>query len=528
MIARQRIASLLVPGLLIAMAGGLFTLSRLAEPQRPAVLAPANVAPPALPPAAPQDIAKAPPQDLATAESLPQIPVAPAVSAPAANALVETPVRQSPIPIPPAAEPGPDTAPAALAAAPAADIPPDLTGDDANDDAAAADSADPPPALTQVTLRAGPGDTLVGLLVDAGIPRAEAHTAIQTLRRVFDPRDLKPGHEIRLSFHPDAADGSTASGRLQGMELAAAVDRTVAVHALPDGGFAAEAATTPLNLTLARRGGEIAGGSLMAAGMASGVPAGVVTEMIRLFSYDVDFQRDIQPGDRYDLMYERYEVADGRLARAGAVIYAALTLSGKTYRLYRYRDSAGRVDYYDERGQSVRKALLKTPIDGARLSSGYGMRTNPILGYSMMHRGVDFAAPSGTPIYAAGDGTVDVIGPNASYGRYIRLRHSGTFGTAYAHMSRFAPGLHKGSRVRQGQVIGYVGTTGRSTGAHLHYEVLREGKQVNPMSVKFPSGDKLAGSELVRFDAMRREVDHALPALLVASTSAGPLAEDHR
>lgn len=197
-------------------------------------------------------------------------------------------------------------------------------------------------------------------------------------------------------------------------------------------------------------------------------------------------------------------------------MYAALTLSGKTMRLYRYKDSSGRIDYYNELGHSVRKALLKTPIDGAKLTSRFGMRDHPILGYTVMHRGVDFGAPQGTPIFAAGDGTVEDLGERSGYGRYIRVRHSGTYSTAYAHMSGYGRGLKTGMRVRQGQVIGYVGMTGRATGPHLHFEVIRDGKQINPVTVKFPTGEKLQGQELQRFQSIKSDLDRSLPSAQMA------------
>lgn len=377
--------------------------------------------------------------------------------------------------------------------------------------------------ITKLTVQAKRGDTLARILVEAGVSRSEAQAAVDSLGRVFDPRDLKPGHELELSFLADAeSDGEMRKlGRLYGIQLAAAVDKEIAVRALPQGGFAAEAMAKTVSRVVARNNGEITGGSLLAAGMTSGVPAGVMTEMIRVFSFDVDFQRDIQPGDRFDLMYERFHLADGRLVRGGDVMYAALTLSGKTLRLYRYKDSSGRIDFYNELGHSVRKALLKTPIDGAKLTSRFGMRDHPILGYSVMHRGVDFGAPTGTPIFAAGDATVEDLGVRSSYGNYIRLKHTGSFSTAYAHMNGFARGLKNGMRVRQGQVIGYVGATGRVTGPHLHYEVFRDGKQVSPVSVKFPTGEKLLGQELQRFQQIKNELDRSLPAAQMAFDRGG-------
>lgn len=371
--------------------------------------------------------------------------------------------------------------------------------------------------ITRLTLTAQRGDTLARLLLDAGVGRTDAQAVIDSLNGIFNPRDLKPGHEIQLSFMPETLGNPSGSmvgrelGRLDGIKLAATIDREVAVRSVSGGGFAAEAVVKKVNRLLTRTDGAIAGGSLMVAGTQAGVPPGVMIELIKILSFDVDFQRDIQPGDRFDLLYERFQLADGRLVRGGEVQYASLTLGGKRISLYRHKDARGLVDYYNEMGHSVRKALLKTPIDGARLSSRFGMREHPILGYTTMHRGVDFAAPTGTPIYAAGDGIIEQIEfSDNGYGRYVRVRHGNAYATAYAHMSGFGKGLKRGSRVRQGQVIGFVGTTGRSTGPHLHYEVLREGRQINPVSVKFPSGEKLAGTELQRFRAAKAAIDRAL------------------
>jgi murein DD-endopeptidase MepM/ murein hydrolase activator NlpD len=190
--------------------------------------------------------------------------------------------------------------------------------------------------------------------------------------------------------------------------------------------------------------------------------------------------------------------------RGGEVLFASLKLRGRQVHAYRYEHADGTTGYYDIDGRSLRKWLMRTPIDGARLSSGFGPRRHPILGYNRMHRGVDFAAPTGTPIYAAGDGVLTKAGRKGSYGNYIQIRHNDEFSTAYAHMSRFADGIKKGARVRQGQIIAYVGSTGRSTGPHLHYEVLQNGQQINPMSIKPQNAARLAGTDLERF---RRQIE---------------------
>jgi murein DD-endopeptidase MepM/ murein hydrolase activator NlpD len=222
-------------------------------------------------------------------------------------------------------------------------------------------------------------------------------------------------------------------------------------------------------------------------------------ELIRIYSWDIDFQRSIRSGDKFEVLFERIETNSGKLARYGNILYANLKLGKLSNPLYLFKKNNKIYNHFDEKGHSAKKALMRTPINGARLSSGYGTRRHPILGYNKMHRGVDFAAPIGTPILAAGSGTIVFRSRNGAYGNYIRIRHNSLYSTAYAHLSKFNRSLTKGSRVRQGQVIGYVGTTGRSTGAHLHYEILKRGRQTNPRRVKMPSGTRLGGADLHLF-----------------------------
>lgn len=248
-------------------------------------------------------------------------------------------------------------------------------------------------------------------------------------------------------------------------------------------------------------------GSLFESAMAHGVPVAMLTEMIKIFSYDVDFQRDIQPDDHFELMFERG--ADKRFNDA-KLLYASMILSGKEIKLYRYADQQGGIDYYTPAGESAKKALLKTPVDGAKISSGFGMRFHPILHYSTQHKGIDFAVMSGTPVMAAGSGTIDYAGTNGSYGVYVRIKHDGSHETAYGHLSRLAKGIRPGAHVSQGQIVAYSGSTGRSTGPHLHYEVLVNESQVNPMSVKFQSGRKLTGKELAKFQSVEKQASAEL------------------
>ncbi len=379
-----------------------------------------------------------------------------------------------------------------------------------------------PPAAYSRTLTVGRGDTLMPMLVEAGIARTEAHAAITALAKVFSPRRMWPGQEIVVDFRPAPVEGKPP--RFLGMTVSVDFAHEVRVARAEDGRFTARELEKELNAELARTSGTIEN-NLFDAATEAGTPVSVLIELIRAYSWDVDFQRGIQRGDGFEVVYRRFYDADGELVHNGDILFAALTLSGERSPVYAHTTQDGITDFFNEKGRSARKALLRTPIDGARLSSRYGRRRHPILGYNKMHRGLDFAAPRGTPIYAGGDGTLDYVGRKGAYGKYIRIRHNNEYATAYAHMSRYARGMRRGKRVKQGKIIGYVGTTGRSTGPHLHYEILRGGRQVNPMRVKMPSGMRLKGKELERFRAVRVEIDRQVAALAtgteLASTGAG-------
>jgi murein DD-endopeptidase MepM/ murein hydrolase activator NlpD len=366
------------------------------------------------------------------------------------------------------------------------------------------------PSPVERRVQVAKGDTLADILVRAGVSAPEAHDAISAVATLYNPRSLKPGQALTLTFGPGAG------GKLMRLLLPASFDNTVRVERGANESFNAARIALPLTHQVAQASGVIRS-SLYEDAVAAGLPAPLVVELIRAFSYDVDFQREIQPGDRFEAAFERDINGADEVVHNGSLVYGALTLSGKTLRIYRYVTRDGRIDYFNAKGESVRKALLRTPVDGARLTSGFGMRINPILGFSMMHKGVDFGAPSGTPIMAAGDGRVDMAGWNGSYGNYVRLKHNTEYSTAYAHMSRIANGIRKDAHVRQGQIIGYIGETGRATGPHLHYEVLVHERQINPLSVKLPTGIKLAGTELAAFLAYAQKTNALLAGL--ASTN---------
>lgn len=360
------------------------------------------------------------------------------------------------------------------------------------------------------TLRVARGDTLGKMLTRVGVSGKDAHAAFTALKTHFDARRIRVGQEIEVTLAPplDATD----KGQLLGFVVSAGPLEEVSVERDTEGNYVASKHRLATNTTPTRASGTIEH-SLFVAGEKAGVPVPVLVELIRAYSWDVDFQRDIRPGDGFEIMYDRFVDSQGETIYHGDIAFAALTLSGQRQALYRFTRDNGEEGFFDPSGKSARKALLRTPVDGARLSSGYGRRKHPILGYTRMHKGVDFAAPKGTPIYAAGSGTVDVAGRNGGYGKYVRIRHNGSYSTAYAHMNGFAKGISKGARVKQGQVIGYVGSTGASTGPHLHYEVVRDGHQMNPMKVKMPAGPKLVGKERERFLAYIAETDSRFAAL---------------
>ena len=376
----------------------------------------------------------------------------------------------------------------------------------------------PPTVIHRAIIKRG--DTLMGVLTHARIRRDEAHAAVAALRKVFNPRDLVAGTELEMSFQPLSAEKNAARS-FRGLEFMPSIERTVGISRTWDNRFEGYVSKSKLTHEQARASGTISS-SLYVDALKAGVPVPVIIEMIRAMSFDVDFQRDIQSGDRFNVLYDRIKDATGTMVGSGDILYAALTLSGKELPIYRFRMDDGTLDYFNPKGQSTRKALMRTPIDGARLSSRFGRRRHPILGYTKVHKGIDFAAPRGTPIMAAGRGVVVDARWNGSFGRYIRIRHNTTYTTAYAHLSGFAKGLRRGNRVRQGQIIGYVGTTGRSTGPHLHYEVLRNNRQVNPLSVKLPTGRTLHGAERNRYLAAKGEIDAALTRLAPAAAAPAP------
>ena len=247
--------------------------------------------------------------------------------------------------------------------------------------------------------------------------------------------------------------------------------------------------------------------SLYSSAIELGIKPNVIIEFARLYGFQVDFQRDIWKNDSFQIIYEEFINNKNEVVDVGQIIFANLNLQDSDLQLYKFEFEKNKIDYFDETGKSIRKTLMKTPINGARLSSSYGKRKHPILGYTKMHTGTDFAAPTGTPIMASGDGKIMKAGWCGGGGNCVKIKHNSTYQTVYAHMSKFGRGIKKGVRVKQGQIIGYVGSTGLSTGPHLHYEVIENGRKINSQKLKLPSGKVLKGEDRKKFEVSKIKID---------------------
>ena len=355
-----------------------------------------------------------------------------------------------------------------------------------------ATDATPTSEAASETITARSGDSLMSLLQHAGITPTAAQSAIDALAGKWDPRALKIGQQIAL-LRDDAG--------VKQLHLTPDLQRDLVLTRGTDGNYIASAMPRDILTVPLRIAGTI-DSSLFEAAAKAGMPQAVLSDVIHAFSYDVDFQREVQPGDSFEVLFDQLvDEKDGKIVGTGDVAYAALTLSGKVEALYRYTPQSGYSGFYNADGTNVKKALLRTPVDGARISSSFGMRHHPILGFTRMHQGVDFAVPAGTPIVASGDAVVASAGWAGGYGNMVVLHHDGSYATAYGHMSHIAKGIKPGVRVRQGEVIGYVGMTGLATGPHLHYEVRVNSRAINPLGVRLAATQKLDGRALAEFRA---------------------------
>jgi murein DD-endopeptidase MepM/ murein hydrolase activator NlpD len=359
------------------------------------------------------------------------------------------------------------------------------------------------------------GDNITGIMREQGATPEEAKSIATTLGVRGRDGGLKEGEKVRILMAPA---GPGAGQRLQPYRVIVANDSAVeAVAALSDLGKYVAVDVQSMNTTTetpeASDDDDDDGTgvrlyqSIYETALRNKVPAAVIEDMVRIYSYDVDFQRKVQPGDSFDVFFAG-EDEGATITEKTEVLFASLTVGGETKKYYRFQtpdDSV--VDYYDETGKSAKKFLVRKPVNNAIMRSGFGSRRHPILGYVKMHTGVDWATPYGTPIFASGNGVVEVAGWEGGYGKYVKLKHNNGYETAYGHMSAFAKGLEPGKRVRQGQVIGFVGSTGQSTGAHVHYEILVNGRFVDPMRIKLPRGRSLDGPLMTGFEKERDRLD---------------------
>lgn len=350
--------------------------------------------------------------------------------------------------------------------------------------------------VEQMTLTIESGDSLGPLLQDNGLSGNEAYRVTEAFAEVYPPRKVRVGQTFSLYFQ---------DGMLQNLIFRPTVEKTVFVDRQDDS-FSAREVSAEFKYETVGVKARI-DNSLYLDATRLGAPDKVVAQFANIYEYSVDFQRDIQPGDEFEMFFEVARDRKGEIIKAGDLLYTSFSPRGKTSSYWLYEDSEGLENFYDLDGKTAKRKLRTTPINGARLSSSFGRRKHPILGYTKMHSGTDFAAPRGTPIMAAGSGIVERANRYGSFGNYIRIRHTDGYKTAYAHMSKFANGVRAGSRVTQDQIIGYVGTTGRSTGPHLHYEVMHHGKKINPSRLSQLDGKPLAKSEMAAFAERRAEIE---------------------
>lgn len=343
------------------------------------------------------------------------------------------------------------------------------------------------------------GQSLGPLLQQNGISPGTAYQITEAFATSYSPRALKAGQKINLYF--DETDQTIA-----GLSLKPDAEHTVFVERNSEGGFKSKKITAEFDKQIVKVESKIENSLYLDAGKL-GAPDKVIVQFAQIYAHSVDFQRDIRAGDEFELLFEVYRDHRGKTIKAGDLIFTSFSPRGKTSNYYLFTKSNKREGYYDEKGKGAKRMLMRTPVNGARLSSRFGTRRHPVLGYRKKHKGVDFAAPKGTPIMAAGKGVVERASRWSTYGNYVRIRHSDGYSTAYAHMSRFARGIKKGRHVVQGQIIGYVGATGRVTGAHLHYEVLKKGRRINPMSLATLSGKPLKKSEMPAFQKRVAEIN---------------------
>ncbi len=356
------------------------------------------------------------------------------------------------------------------------------------------------PKFANINHKVSKGETFNKILNNYEVPKDEIQKIIKILSKENKLSKLKTGQIIQFTI--DRSNNNKITSLIFPITRTKKIKLT---RNLISEKFEKKQIVTNLNKKIIFKEGKILK-SLYQSATDLEIKPSVIVEFARLYGFQVDFQRDLRKGDNFQIMYEVFEDDEGKIFETGNVIFANLILRNQINTLY-YFDKKSSRGHYDRSGKSIKKALMKTPINGARLSSSFGMRKHPIDGYNKMHRGTDFAAPEGTPIMASGDGIIIRAKWCGGGGNCIKIKHNSTYSTVYAHMSKFAIGIKKGVRVKQGQVIGYVGSTGKSTGPHLHYEVIKNGKKINSQTLKLPSGKILTGKDRKLFEINRIKID---------------------
>ena len=356
------------------------------------------------------------------------------------------------------------------------------------------------PKYLNVQHKVEKGETLNKILSLYNVPEKEIEEIIKILSNSINLNNLKTNQVIMFTVDQ--------SGRKEIINLIFPVSRTKKIQLVKNSElkeFNKKEIITNLNKKVVFKEGKILQ-SLYKAAVDLEIKPNVIIEFARIYGFQIDFQRDIRKNDSFQIMYEVFEDDNGKIFETGNIVFANLNLRGQNNAFYHF-DKKGSEGHYDGNGKSVKKALMKTPINGARLSSSFGMRKHPIDGFNKMHRGTDFAAPEGTPILASGDGIVTRAKWCGGGGNCVKIKHNNTYSTVYAHMKNFASGIRNGVRVKQGQIIGFVGSTGKSTGPHLHYEVIENGKKINSQTLKLPSGKILKGKNRALFEVKRIKTD---------------------
>ena len=359
-------------------------------------------------------------------------------------------------------------------------------------------------SVTKVELKVRNGDSIQRILYDQKISPSDVNNVINALRREYNIGTLRNDQKVYLIIKREK-NGNFVS------RLTVNIDNITSVHVFLNKDNVYETKRVTKILTKKNHLVETTiDRGIYRTAKQSGIENSIIAQFARLYGFEVDFQRDLKKNDKIKIFYERYLDDDGVPQRTGNIIYSEITNVERNIVLYRYEYPNGSIAYFTPEGKSIEKSLMRTPINGAKLSSRYGFRIHPILGYNQMHQGTDFAAPIGTPVMASGAGTVEYSGWKGGYGKFISIRHSAVYQTNYAHLQDYAKGMRRGAKVQQGQVIGYLGSTGSSTGPHLHYEVVVNGKKENSQTLKLPSAAPLEGNNKNLFEIQKRNIDNLI------------------